>query len=81
MHASAGAHDAPLALVVVAEGEQQFLGASVVAAQLRRLGCGVRLSIAAPPKQITNRVLYDQPDMVLMSCAQVAGLEPVARNV
>ena len=81
MHASAGAHDAPLALVVVAEGEQHFLGASVVAAQLRRLGCDVSLSIAEPPKQITNRVLYDQPDMVLMSCAQVAGLETVARNV
>ena len=32
-HSSAGAHDAPLALVVVAEGGQRFLGASVVAAQ------------------------------------------------
>ena len=71
----------PLALVIVPEGEQHFLGASVVAAQLRRLGCDVSLSIAEPPKQVTNRVLYDQPDMVLMSCAQVAGLETIARNV
>ncbi|WP_415922622.1 B12-binding domain-containing protein [Tateyamaria sp. SN6-1] len=73
--------NAPFALVVVAEGEQHFLGASVVAAQLRRLGCDVSLSIAEAPKQITNRVLYDQPDMILMSCAQVSGLETVVRNV
>lgn len=81
IHAAVDSRTAPLALVVVAEGEQHFLGASVVAAQLRRLGCEVSLSIAEPPKQITNRVLYDQPDMVLMSCAQVSGLETVARNV
>ena len=73
--------DAPLALVVVAEGEQHFLGASVVAAQLRRLGCDVSLSISETPKQITNRVLYDQPDMVLLSCARVAGLETITRHV
>ncbi|WP_299685016.1 B12-binding domain-containing protein [uncultured Tateyamaria sp.] len=81
VHTAINTHTAPLALVVVSEGEQHFLGASVVAAQLRRLGCDVSLSIAEPPKQITNRVLYDQPDMVLMSCAQVAGLETIARNV
>ena len=71
----------PLALVIVSEGEQHFLGASVVSAQLLRPACDVSLPIAEPPKQITNRVLYDQPDMVLMSCAQVAGLETIARNV
>lgn len=81
VHPNSYTQDAPLALVIVSEGEQHFLGASVVAAQLRRLGCDVSLSIAEPPKQITNRVIYDQPDMVLMSCAQVSGLETIARNV
>ncbi len=78
---SSYAQDAPLALVVVSEREQHFLGASVVAAQLRRLGCEVSLSIAEAPKQIINRVVYDQPDMVLMSCAQVNGLETIAQSV
>lgn len=81
VHPPKALHSAPLALVVVSEGEQHFLGASVIAAQLRRLGCDVSLSIAEPPKHVTNRVLYDEPDMVLMSCAQVAGLETIARNV
>ena len=74
------ARDAPLALVVVPEGEQHFLGSSVVAAQMRRLGCEVSLSIAERPKDVINRVLYDQPDMVLLSCAQLAGLETIART-
>lgn len=73
--------DLPVALVVVPEGEQHFLGATVVAAQLRRLGCEVCLSIAESQKQILNRVIYDHPDMMLFSCSRVAGLESVAQTV
>ncbi|MEL7166895.1 MAG: cobalamin B12-binding domain-containing protein [Pseudomonadota bacterium] len=75
------AGELPVALVVVPEGEQHFLGASVVAAQLRRLGCEVSLSIAEPQKQILNRVLYDHPHMVLLSCSRVAGLESIEQTV
>ena len=80
-YANACPSDAPLALVVVAEGEHHFLGGSVVAAQMRRLGWDVSLSIAEEPTQITNRVIHDQPDMVLISCAQMRGLETIAQNV
>ncbi|MEL6782203.1 MAG: cobalamin B12-binding domain-containing protein [Pseudomonadota bacterium] len=69
------------ALVIVPEAEQHFLGASVVAAQLRRLGCDVSLSINETRQQIVGRVLYDRPDMVLFSCARAAALETVQRTV
>jgi len=73
-------YDVPLALIVVPEGEQHFLGASVVGAQLKRLGCDVGMSIAEPEEQIVNRVLHDMPDMVLMSSARTATLETIART-
>ncbi len=73
--------DALHALVVVPEGEQHFLGASVVAAQLRRLGCDVSLSISERTQFITNRVICDQPDMVLMSCARGSALDSIAKTV
>ena len=69
------------ALIVVAEGEQHFLGASVVAAQLRRVGCNVSLSISETRKQVMSRVMCDQPDMVLLSCARPAALETLTRTV
>lgn len=69
------------ALVVVPEAEQHFLGASVVAAQLRRLGCDVSLSINEATDKILARVEYDQPDMVLFSCARAAGLETATGTV
>lgn len=69
------------ALVIVPEGEQHFLGASVVAAQLRRLGCDVSLSINEATDQILARVEYDHPDMILFSCARAAGLETACGTV
>ncbi|MEL6466468.1 MAG: cobalamin B12-binding domain-containing protein [Pseudomonadota bacterium] len=69
------------ALVVVPEAEQHFLGASVVAAQLRRLGCDVSLSINETPSQVVGRVECDRLDMVLFSCARAAGLETTLRTV
>lgn len=65
------------ALVVVPEGEQHFLGSSVVAAQLRRSGCDVSLAICETQKQIVARVVQNKPDMVLLSCARLAGLKPI----
>ncbi|WP_052249768.1 cobalamin-dependent protein [Tateyamaria sp. ANG-S1] len=69
------------ALVVVPESEQHFLGASVVAAQLRRLGCDVRVSINESQQQVVDRVVHDHPDMVLFSCARAVGLETVCGTV
>jgi len=68
-------------LIVVPEGEQHFLGASVVAAQMRRMGCDVGLSISESPKQVMGRVLYDQPDVILFSCAHPPTLETIKRTV
>lgn len=69
------------ALIVVPRGEQHFLGASVVSAQLRRLGCDVATSFAETEAAIVNRVIYDQPEMVLFTCSRVAGLEAIAKAV
>ncbi|WP_299733621.1 B12-binding domain-containing protein [uncultured Tateyamaria sp.] len=69
------------ALVAVPEGEQHFLGASVVAAQLRRSGCDVSLAISETPTQIAARVAVDRPDMVMMSCARVDALALVEKTV
>ncbi|MEM6372497.1 MAG: cobalamin B12-binding domain-containing protein [Pseudomonadota bacterium] len=69
------------ALVVVHAGEQHFLGATVVAAQLRRSGCDVSVAVSETPDQITSRVLADGPDMVLMSCARADALALAAKTV
>ncbi|MBY5935459.1 cobalamin B12-binding domain-containing protein [Tateyamaria omphalii] len=69
------------ALVIVPESEQHFLGASVVAAQLRRLGCDVSVSINESQQQVVDRVGYDRPDMVLFSCARAVGLETIRGTV
>lgn len=80
-HLSHPDSDALHALVIVPEGEQHFLGATVVAAQLRRLGCDVSLSISETSQAITNRVVFDQPDMVLMSCARGSALDSISKSV
>ncbi|WP_172839434.1 cobalamin B12-binding domain-containing protein [Tateyamaria omphalii] len=69
------------ALVIVPEYEQHFLGASVVAAQLRRLGCDVSVSINESQHQVVDRVEHDRPDMVLFSCARAAALETIRGTV
>jgi methylmalonyl-CoA mutase cobalamin-binding subunit len=73
--------DVMTALVVVPEGEQHFLGANVVAAQLRRLGCDTSVSFCETSKEVAARVRCDQPEMVLFSCARGAALASVARTV
>ncbi|MEM8578259.1 MAG: hypothetical protein AAGF60_10440 [Pseudomonadota bacterium] len=69
------------ALVVIPAGEQHFLGASVLAAQLRRLGCETQMSFAEEPGTIRQRALFDRPDALLFTCARAAGLEPIGQIV
>ena len=69
------------ALVIVPNGEQHFLGAHVVAAQLRRLGVAVSVSFCETDQVVLARVEMDAPDMILMSCARVEGLETIQRTV
>jgi len=77
----AEAADVLHALIVVPEGEQHFLGASVVAAQLRRMGCEAAVSFCEPVKAVAARVACDRPDMVMFSCARGAALDSVSRTV
>jgi len=69
------------ALVAVLEGEQHFLGAHVAAAQLRRLGVAVSLSLCEDEKTLLTKVELDQPDMVLLSCARIEALDAISRTV
>lgn len=69
------------ALVVVPQGEQHFLGAHVVAAQLRRLGVAVSISFCEDEQSVLSRVETDAPDMVLFSCPRVEALAVVERTV
>ncbi|WP_223421679.1 cobalamin B12-binding domain-containing protein [Tateyamaria pelophila] len=78
---AANAAEVLSALVVVPEGEQHFLGATVAGGQLRRLGCDASVAFCESSKEIEERIKFDQPDMVLFSCARGAPLEYVARTV
>ncbi|MEM6340458.1 MAG: hypothetical protein AAF729_04875 [Pseudomonadota bacterium] len=69
------------ALIIVPDGEQHFLGASVAGAQLRRLGCDVKISFCETQDMLQDRLSYDAPDMVLFSCARLAALETITKTV
>ncbi|MEM9638569.1 MAG: cobalamin B12-binding domain-containing protein, partial [Pseudomonadota bacterium] len=69
------------AMVVLPQGEQHFLGVSVVAAQLRRAGCEVSVSFDETLGRLSARVLDESPDLVLISCARREGLETVVETV
>jgi methylmalonyl-CoA mutase cobalamin-binding subunit len=73
--------DVMRALIVLPKGEQHFLGANVVAGQLRRMGCEASVSFCEEPKQVHARVSCDRPDMILFSCARMAALGDIARMV
>lgn len=68
-------------LVVVPEGEQHFLGASVAAAQLRRLGCDTHISFAENDAALVRRAQFERPHMILFTCARVVGLESIGKSV
>jgi len=69
------------ALIVVPEVEQHFLGALVAAAQMRRVGCETEVSFADSDTRLVQRARYDHPDMILFTCAQASGLEPIGQSV
>jgi hypothetical protein len=69
------------ALVVIPEGEQHFLGASVLSAQLRRMGIATCGSFAERDEQIIARIEIDTPSMVLFTAARLETLEVVQRTV
>lgn len=69
------------ALVVVPQSEQHFLGASVLAGQLRRLGCDVAMSYDEEFGLLTARLIAEKPDLVLITCARRETLESVRKTV
>lgn len=69
------------ALVLVPQGEQHFLGASVLAGQLRRINCDVQMSYDEDMQLLTARLMREVPDLVLISCARRETLESVADTV
>lgn len=68
-------------LIVVPQGEQHFLGANVVGAQLRRIGCEVSISFDERQEDLGRRMKFDPPDLVLITCSRVENLENVRRTV
>ncbi|WP_299680894.1 hypothetical protein [uncultured Roseobacter sp.] len=68
-------------LVLLPQGEQHFLGTSVVAAQLRRMGCEVSVSFDESMGCLQARLLEESPNLVMISCARVETLETAAETV
>ncbi len=68
-------------LIAVPLGEQHFLGAFVLAAQLRRLGARVEMSFCETAPDFVSRVICDTPDMILFSTSCKASLETVSQLV
>lgn len=69
------------ALLVLPEGEQHFLGLSVVAAQLRRVGCEVLVSFDETLEALEQRVSTERPHIVLISCSRSEALEAITQIV
>lgn len=71
----------PRALVVLPQGEQHFLGVSVVAAQLRRIGCDVSISFDETLEKLNLRISETQPGVVMISCSRNESLEMIREMV
>ena len=69
------------AMVIVPQNEHHFLGASVVAGQLRRMGCEVAMSFDEDFGSLNARLLVERPDLVLITCARSETLETVTQTV
>ena len=69
------------ALVLVPQGEQHFLGASVLSCQIRRMGYDVDMSFDEDMGTLTARLMQEVPDVVLITCARRETLECVANTV
>ncbi|MFK7743729.1 MAG: B12-binding domain-containing protein [Roseobacter sp.] len=69
------------ALVIVPQGEQHFLGASVVAGQMRRLGCDVAMSFDEDFGSLSARLMQATPDLILISCSRRETLDSVVQTM
>lgn len=69
------------AMVLVPQGEQHFLGASVLAGQLRRLSCDVQMSYDEDMEMLASRLMRERPELILITCARRETLESVASTV
>ncbi len=74
-------NNSPFMLITIPEGEQHSLGAFVLTAQLRRLGCRVDMSFCERASDFVSRVICDPPDMVLFCASCRASLESVSQLV
>lgn len=68
-------------LIVVPEGEQHMLGAFVLSAQLRRIGCDVSHSFDESPRALAARIRSNHFDLVLLSCSSDLALGNIAKTV
>lgn len=74
-------HGQVRAMVIVPRGEQHFLGASVLTAQLRRMGCNVVMSFDESLGMLGAKLPAENPDLVLITCACSETVESVAKTV
>jgi len=68
-------------LVVVPQGEQHFLGASVIAGQMRRLACDVSMSFDEDFGSLSARLMHSVPDLILISCSRREILDSVVQTM
>lgn len=68
-------------LIVIPEGEQHFLGAFVLAAQVRRMGCRVDVSFSELREDLIGRILCEPIDKIMITCSRVSDLESVCEIV
>ena len=68
-------------LIIVPQGEQHFLGVSVLTAQLRGMGCKVAVSFDEEPKFLGARLIVESPDLVLITCSRAETLASVCETV
>ena len=69
------------ALVLVPQGEQHFLGASVLSGQLRRIGCEVAMSFDEDMETLSARLMRQVPDIIMITCARYETLAVIAETV
>ena len=69
------------AMVIIPQNEQHFLGASVVAGQLRRMGCEVAMSFDEDFGVLNGRLIVEAPDLIMITCARRETLESVKQTV
>jgi len=68
-------------MVLVPRGEQHFLGASVLSAQLRRIGCDVVLSYDETRGMLGARLMVEDPGLILITCGSDETVESAAETV